>query len=237
MAVAIVSRSKGKIPRITFGAAQPINLSDDNWQTIEAAYGQSISQEIRTQINTATTRFLQLAVAEDTGLMNDAVQRANRLRRSADSLLAAIDQRDIGDVTRGYVDDELELSYRMLSRDKARFARTYIDDFTVKLSWFLSACKLTAQRICDASQNNYWPNGGAWEVWVQHLAGILSAHGLPTGARKDVDKTKFERASPFVEFVRSLQTFLPKKHIRAYHSKGALANAINKARKASRIAQ
>jgi hypothetical protein len=178
MAVAIVSRSKGKIPRITFAAAQPINLTDDNWQTIEAAYGQSISQEIRTQINTATTQFLQLAVAEDTGLMNDAVQRANRLRRSAESLLAAIDQRDIGDVTRGYVDDELELSYRTLSRDKARFAHTYVDDFTVKLSWFLSACNLTAQRICDASQNNYWPDGGAWEVWVQHLTGI-QFHGKP----------------------------------------------------------
>jgi hypothetical protein len=63
-AVAIMPRSKGKIPLITFGAIQPLNLSDEDWPKIEAAYGQSLSQKIRAKIKTATIQFLQLAGAE-----------------------------------------------------------------------------------------------------------------------------------------------------------------------------
>ena len=92
-------KTKGKIPRITFEEGKPIALSDENWSTIEEAYGHPISEEVRTQIEKVTAEFLQFALAEDTGSMADAVQRVIRLRDCARSLIKAIDARSITDVT------------------------------------------------------------------------------------------------------------------------------------------
>jgi len=47
-AVGIMPKTKGKIPRINFEAGEPIAFSDENWETIEEAYGHPISGEVRT---------------------------------------------------------------------------------------------------------------------------------------------------------------------------------------------
>ncbi len=244
-AVSIIPKQKPKIPRITFRAVQPLNLSDENWQAIEASYGHSISQEIRTQIKAVTTQFLQFATAEDTGLMNDAVKRIRRLRARAQSFNAAILERSIEDAAREditakkmskerireYVDDELALTYALLNYDQPLPGRNYVSRISLELGRFVNACN----EVLDfAPQYDYWPDGGAWEVWIRQLTGILKIHHLPTGARKDSAKIKDDKFSAFVTFVQTLQTFLPRKHIRAQHSRVALATAINKARKESK---
>lgn len=233
-------KSKGKVPRITFRAVQPITLGDEVWQTVEAVYRQKVPEEVRAKITAVTNQFLRLASAENTGSMDDAIRRAQGLRKCTQLLIDAIEARAVGDVTREYVDDELALSYARLNSDQLckiigiraapLAARKYIDEVYVDLLRFLSACKITLKELDRASQNHYWPDGGAWEVWIWELTGILEKHNLPTGVRKDTDKINSDRASPFVEFVGRLQTFIPEKHIRAQHSKGALATAINKAR-------
>lgn len=234
-------KTKGKIPRITFQAVQPIDLSDENWKTIEEAYGHPISREVRTQIKAVTAQFLQFALAEDTGSMENAVQRVTRLRNCTRSLIEAIDARAITDVTRGYVDDVLGLNYARLSSGKLRealrirtvplAAHKYVREIYADLERFVNACNLTLKEFDYVSQNDYWTSGGAWEVWIRELTDILKSQHLPTGARKDTAN----RASPFVEFVYKLQTFLPKRHTRAQHSKSALATAIAKARRASKF--
>src|SRR5215472_3887798 len=74
-------KTKRKIPRITFEAGKPIAFSDENWKTIEEAYGHPISGEVRTQIENVTAEFLQFALAEDTGSMEDAVQARQPVAR------------------------------------------------------------------------------------------------------------------------------------------------------------
>ena len=100
------------------------------------------------------------------------------------------------------------------------------------LARFLSACDLTVQWLEQDAQQDYWPEGGAWEHWIRQLTIILREHDLPTGARKD----KSGRASPFVSFVFELQSLLPRKLIRSQHSKSALAVSIHKARRGSKPA-
>jgi hypothetical protein len=235
----IMPKTKGKIPLITFRAVQPIVLSDKDWKTLEKPYGYPISRQVRTQIKIVTARFLQFALAEDTGSMKDAVQRVTLLQNCARSLIKAIDARAISDVTRLYVNDALELNYARLKSNKLAkvlrirtvplAAHKSIWEIYADLEDFVNVCNLTLKEFDYVSQNDYWPRGGAWEVWIQQLTEIQRSQHLPTGARKDMANT----ASPFVELVYKLQTFLPKRHIRAQHSKVALASAIAKARRAS----
>jgi hypothetical protein len=63
---------------------------------------------------------------------------------------------------------------------------------------------------------------------------ILKAHHLPTGARKDAAGYGVDRASPFVKFVSTLQTFLPRKYVRGQVTKSSLAELIYKAREKSK---
>ena len=234
-AVAVMSRPKGKIPRIRFDEFQPITLRDESWQTIEAAYCQSFSQKARTEISAVTNQFLQFALAESsTGTIDDAVRRTKRISKSAQSLIAAIEERVVGDVTRDYVDEELGLSYAQLNGDEGNEAHKYVSGIVSALFRFVNVCSLTVQKLSEVSANNYWPDGWAWEAWIWQLTSILNAHDLPTAVRKDTDKQKSDRPSPFVVFVSTLQTFLPQEHIRGQHSKGALAVAIYKARQGSK---
>jgi hypothetical protein len=235
-------KPKVKIPRITFPAVQPIDLSDENWKTLEKAYGHRISPQVRAQIKVVTARFLRFAVAEDTGLMKDAVRRVTRLRNCALSLINAIDAQPITDVTRDYADETLGMNYARLNGHKLYKAvrvRTaplathkYVREIYADLERFVNACNGTLEEFDDVSQNYYWLTGGAWEVWIRDLTGILEEQHLPKGASKDTAI----RVSPFVALVYKLQTFLPKRHMRAQHSEGALATAITKAREASQPA-
>ena len=106
---------KGRIPHISIRAVAPIKLTDKHWKTIEAAYGYSIHPEAREQIAVVNDQFLELAQAEkNVGLMDDAVNRADNLRKQAQSLLAVLDMRPIHDVIRAYVDDQIADGYSRL---------------------------------------------------------------------------------------------------------------------------
>jgi hypothetical protein len=236
-------KTKGKIPRITFSAVQPIHFSDGNWRTIEDAYGDPIPQEARLQIEVVTVQFLQFALAENTGSMDDAFRRVTRLRDRSQSLIDAIDARPVDDVTRNYVDDELALSDARLNsvkfckilgiRAMPLAARKDVREISADLGRFVRACDRTLKVFEYASQYDYWPSGRAWDEWIRQLTTILAGHNLPTGVRKDVDKRSDDTPSGFTNFVWSLQKFLPLQHIRA-HSHGALATAIHEARKQSK---
>jgi hypothetical protein len=222
-----VPRAKGKIPRIAVRPIQPISFTDHDWQKLEAALGHSIPEKARASITLATNQFLQFAEAEsNTGSMDDALNRLSRLRSSAESFRAAIEERALDDPIRGYVDEALEISYEGLNPgDLASVAKLSAD-----LVRFLSACDLTVQWLEQDAQHNYWLERGAWEHWIWQLTEILKEHHLPTGVRKDAAGYKVESASQFVKFVSTLQIFLPKEHVRG-HTKSSLAERIYKARK------
>jgi hypothetical protein len=206
-------------------AIEPISLTEKNWRAVESAYGHSLSPEVRRKITMVTNSFLRFAAAENTGLMSDAIERAARLRKNCQVLIFTINERALGDVTREYVDDELELSYARLNRGSLA-KHKYVRELNAELERFLKACDLTLREFDHAASYSYWPDGGAWNGWIQHLIHHLETPGLPTGVSKDARSKK----SPFVAFVSALQACIPREYARAQHSVGALAEAIHKAR-------
>jgi len=225
-------KSKGKIPRITVPPIQPFNLSDENWGKVEDSYGQSISQEIRTQINAAIARFVQFAVAEDSGLtINDAVKRITRLRERALSFIDAIKEHPVEDAIRMWVDEELELFYEQSNYDHQLLVRNYVGQLSLELGRFVNVCN---EMLDYTSRYNNWPDGGAWETWIRQLTDMLELRRMPTGVRKDTAKLKEDKFSVFAKFIYTLQKFLPSKYTRAQHSLVAIATAIINARQESK---
>jgi hypothetical protein len=51
--------------------------------------------------------------------------------------------------------------------------------------------------------------GETWENWVCRVTEILQQHQLPTGVRKDTDKNKARKPSPFVSLIYELQHLIP----------------------------
>jgi hypothetical protein len=232
-----VSKSKGKIPRIRFAAVPPINLTGENWNTIEKSYGHTISQKVREQILRATRIFLQLVKAEKTGSIDDAIQRARRLRQGAQQVVDTIGSRPLDDIIREYVDEEIAFHYSRLKTaddDPKRFPQRlpYVQCVALEMSRFIYACDDALASLKETSRHTYWPHGGAWEGWIRELTDVMEADDLPVGVSKDTDKRP-DRASPFASFVMKLQTFLPKEHVRPRQA-GALAVAIHKARQESK---
>lgn len=113
-----MSKPKGKIPRITFGPVQSINLTDENWGTIEASYGHTLSPQVRRPVLEVTSHFLRLSKAEKTGSMKDAVQRATQLRDCARRLVKIVNSPPVEDTAREYVDQEIATQYSLLKTYK-----------------------------------------------------------------------------------------------------------------------
>jgi hypothetical protein len=158
----IVPGAKGKIPRIAVRPIQPIGFIDHDWQKLEATLGHSIPEKARASITLATNEFLEFAEAEiNTGSMKDAVNRLSRLRSSAQSFRAAIEERALTDPIRGYVDEALEIGYARLS--PGDLTGEYVAKISADLALFLNACDLTVQWLGQDARHNYWPEGGAWE--------------------------------------------------------------------------
>jgi hypothetical protein len=234
---------RGKIPRINYVTVGRLNITDEAWGGIEDAYGRLISPQIRALIDAATNDFVNGASAENTGRMGDALNRARSLHKLAQHLIAAIDERPSGEVTREYVDDLIALHHAVQNATKFRkllgirvaplAERKYVVELLQDLHQFKSACELTLQELDQASQYNYWPDGAAWEKWIRNLIDIVEANKLPAKARKDVDKNRSGKASPFVEFVCALQCHIPKEFV-PKKSKDAFATAIGRARSKKR---
>jgi hypothetical protein len=157
---------RGKIPRINYVAVDQIKFSDKDWKGIEDAYGRPISPGARALIVTATNALVRWAAAENTSLMEDALERVKRLHKQTKALVTAIGDRPPGDVIREYVDDEIALSHarqndskfhKLLGIRMAPLAgRKYVVEFLHDLNQFASACELAQRELCYASKYNYW---------------------------------------------------------------------------------
>jgi hypothetical protein len=127
--VAIVPGTSGKIPRIAVRPVQPINLTDGEWQKLEASLGKPIPLQARASIIVATNSFLESAEAEsNVGSMDDALGRVESLRKAAQSFRAVIEERDVGDLTRDYVDEKLAEAYAHLNSDHTE--REYVEELS-----------------------------------------------------------------------------------------------------------
>lgn len=162
--------------------------------------------------------------------MTDAIKRAKRLRDIAWSLKSKIDDTSIASGTREYADDVISTYSALTPSGAVVGRRDYLQSFSAAVSSFVSACDRALEDMARSSGMDWWLEGWCWDVWINTLTKIAQEHHLPTGVRKDTDKNKTGKPSPFVAFVRQLQAYIPSEHRRATHSTGAQAEAISTAR-------
>jgi hypothetical protein len=196
-------------------------LTDKQWSEIEKPFGCVLAPQTRQEILNVTVEFLQFAEAESkTGLMDDAVERTERHRRLALSLLQSLDDTSELPVLQDYVDEEIAVSG----------GRSNLNDLAAELRWLVEACSVALEQMASTSRHHFWPDGFVFEGWIRRLTDIAKRHQLPTAARKDADKAKPGTESSFVVFVDRLQTYIPEAHRRSTQSLVALSTAINAAR-------
>jgi hypothetical protein len=244
-----VPRRSRKLPIASGQGADPdLAISEADWQRNQKAYGKHPSDSVRTAIVEATRDFLLFEVLE-----REAEPVANAEKRIAVCKKAAEDLRCV--MLSGQSSDaEAYARYLIMKhfRDAPlsnKAGSSYVGSFyslASLLTSFLSACdralmdldsiprKPSLGLLGDLGAPPSIEEGRAWRLWIRRLTGIMKANGLPTGVRKDEgNKSKSDKQSPFVLFVRELQHCLPDGCKYPKHSDPALAKAIERARRVS----
>jgi hypothetical protein len=70
-----------------------------------------------------------------------------------------------------------------------------------------------------------------WGMWIRQLVAMFEAVGLPATVRGDTDKNKAGRQSPFIEFLKWLQSVIPGEYRRRIGD-STLAREVIEARRA-----
>jgi hypothetical protein len=218
-----------KVPRATVSGPSPkASISADDWRRIESAYGRRLSPELRERIHELTNSYFEFTVIERAApTMDLAKKRIKDIRSKAKALRRALlDSNKDGDAAL-YADHLLALHLN----DPRLNVTSGLESFINVITSFVAACDEAWKKVNDSKVPTY--EGEQWSLWVRRLTRILADAGLPTSVRKDTDKNKPNRPSPFVAFIRELQFCVPARH---QHSNVALATAIHKAQRPPRVA-
>jgi hypothetical protein len=219
-----------------------VAITDSDWQRIEKAYGQKLS-EARGDIREKTQEFVDRAEFEQNAEpVSDARDRITTILGAARSLRSSLDRGDHdADVyARTLIKKHLwkqSDAKKQKEGDAIKRRRRKKEDPLRKISSDMRLLIFGSQdalRELDDTKDQGFSRGEAWDRWIVQLTSIAEKHGLPRRVRKDSDKQSGRHASPFVEFVWELQQFVPKTH-RREHSRGAVAEAVVKARKRNRV--
>jgi hypothetical protein len=219
-----------------------VAITDSDWQRIEKAYGQKLS-EARGDIREKTQEFVDRAEFEQNAEpVSDARDRITTILGAATSLRSSLDRGDHdADVyARTLIKKHLwkqSDAKKQKEGDAIKRRRRKKEDPLRKISSDMRLLIFGSQdalRELDDTKDQGFSRGEAWDRWIVQLTSIAEKHGLPRRVRKDSDKQSGRHASPFVEFVWELQQFVPKTH-RREHSRGAVADAVVKARKRNRV--
>ena len=207
------------------------SISNDDWKRIESAYGHVVPTKARKKIQRVMLQFFQFAEVEQRARpVSEARKRVERVKKAATELKTAIFEQDIGRDARTYANSLIRRYFndaRVKSGDGPRQLGTLMTSLIV-------ACNHALQHLSHPN-NLGLKKGEAWEGLVRGLTAILKNHHLQIKVRKDFDKNKTGKPSPFVLFMRELQSCLPDKFRRSEHSDVALAEAIHRARRLGRV--
>jgi hypothetical protein len=229
-----------RAPKVPFssGGHPPLAIPDNSWERIEAAYGRELPTSVRDAILDATARFVDMASAEKgAGSALPGRIRIDRLRKLASNLLKEIDKRNSfpPEAPQFYADELIFFHLQHPSGNNKDLHpsgwRELLAPVAADLSRFIAACDEAKREMQETKTPGYWPEGSAWNAWIVELIGIMKAHGLTTAAAMTVTKHSDDRYSPFVGFMRALQSCVPPDLQRSMDSDGALAEAIKRARR------
>lgn len=223
-------RRSRKLPIATADGDADLIIKEADWRRMESAYEQRLLPAVRKAVLEATQMFVLFEVYERTAepaadaeaiitaCSKTAVQfhrtlLTNVFRSSGASVYAA------HLIKSKFHDPRLNDNNRLF------------DALAGVLTSFEVACTTALRDLQDAPA---FKEGESWNAWVRRLIRIFEQNGLATGARKDTgNKSRSDKESPFVPFVRELQHSLPPELECRYqrNSDGALAKAIGQARR------
>ena len=220
-------------PRLPAASAERIKvpISDCDWQRIERAYGQKLSPEGRRDIHEKTQEFVDRAeIEQNAERVSPARDRISTIMRDANSLRSSLDRGDHdADV---HARTLIKKHLKKYLRKEGDAINDPLRRISSDMGWLIFASEDALKELSDTKGEDF-KKGEAWKRWSNELTDIAKAHDLHWRVRKDSDKQKQSRSSPFVELVWELQRSVPKAHRR--YSGGALAGAIVGARRQNRV--
>jgi hypothetical protein len=234
-----------------------VAITDSGWQQIEKAYGQELSPEARGDVYEKTQKYVDRAEFEQNAEpVSDARDQIKAIIKAAKLLRSALygGDRDADVYAHTLIKkhlwkqsgteeqkegDAIEMSRalkfaRRRRRKKDALLRNISSDVRRLIFASVDALEELEDKKDKDKKDQGFSKGEAWERWIVQLTSIAEKHGLPWRVRKDSDKQSVRPVSPFVKFVWELQQFVPKTH-RLEHSRGAVAEAIVKARRKNRV--
>ena len=223
-----------RVPVATIRGGEPqLNISKDDWERIEAAYGSVLPAKLRRQIQDATRPFL-LFVEGEQAAQPASVARAHveRVKKAAAKLCQVVlenPQNSAWDA-RNYANRLIGQNFNDAGKS-VRDLPGWLGTLMVSLG---AACNHALTQLDDPGRQGR-RKGDTWENWARKLTAILAANGLPTQVRKDTDKNIHRKPSPFVHFIRELQSCVSKEFRRGTHSDNALSEAISRAQGHGRV--
>jgi hypothetical protein len=226
-------------PNLSFAAADgrpSLRISKPCWQRIEIAYGHPIASPARRGIRAATREYLDwsdfeqtaAAMAQSRKRVHEIKQAARQFRQAMFVCPPAIG-RQADHCARSLICRHMGLTFEG--------GRNGLQNLALKIDRDISKGCEGALADLTRQKDFGFRRGEAWERWVRRLTTILSKNGLPTQVRKDTEKTKAVKPSPFVSFIRELQACLPEKFRRAHTQRPdfeaniALSTAIGRSRR------
>ena len=211
------------------GATPTMTIIAQHWRELEQALEKKVPLRLRAEIIGITDNFLSWGVFEHAAVpVTGAERRLEALTKAGNNFLKTLASKDTGDARRlaDYLVETHFMHHRFRPRGK-------VVDFCEVVRSFVEACRKAS---ADLPLQAEWRPGDCWSDWIVKITAVLKRNGIPTSARKDTDKHP-GKVSAFVMFIERLQRLLPTQYSRATHSRIALAEAITKARRFSRVSK
>jgi hypothetical protein len=222
-----MAQRKRTLPIGSAGEPPPkVQIDDAQWLRLEKTLESTISSKLRVQLVDATNQFLHFATFKAEPIAG-SIQRIKSVSDAAIKFRQALIEAEGGDAkfdTRLFADRLIQKHFhdpRIKDRNKIRKLADIMTSFVV-------ACEKANTEIDDVTFAERRSVDG-WQTWIRRLTEILDRHKLPTSARKDRDKNKTGKASPFVSFVKLFQECFDERFRRGTPS--SLAEAITLARR------
>jgi hypothetical protein len=223
--------------RVAESKVEPIVFSDNQWESLEKAYGRKLPQTVRDQIHIVTKAFQILGNMEqgpyDRSLM---IETTGRLRNAAEKLLKKTGHKlGVG----GELCSLHAVMERMALLPMASPSKYSLDElsnpdtlvlgddvaFLLLVELFVLACTVMLR---NWKADPGLQGGSAWDMWVYSIRKAVEGFDFPSGVRNDAGGPFEPEISDFAKLIAELQKHIPER-LRRHRTLAALSKAISRA--------
>src|SRR5262249_53837085 len=223
-----VMTSRKRKARLPASGAKEIVFAQDDWKSIEQAYGRDLPLEVREYIRFVTNAVSVVGNVERTAPALEKIKdKTKKLSDAAQTLL-----KEAGWPSSTATDT----SFETLANELAKAVKEHANDhsqFLLMVYAALAGCNLM---LSSWESDGGLREGWIWDAWVQGISEMVEHHGLPSEVRKDSNiRPSKEVSSAFVMLIDNLQKYLPRdlQRHKILTSADALEQAIYRARKSN----